>query len=392
MELLRFLNEHENWEDLLESAPYNLKISKDGEYILFKYNQLESDFNEQIVREARGSIFTQENEKWKCVCHPFDKFFNYGEPYASEIDWDSAFVLEKIDGSLMKIWYHNGWHLSTNGTIDAFKALVDGEMSYGGLFEKAIGEPFAQFAEEKKLFKDVTTMFELATELNRMVVPHKGFNIYYLGERYNKSGIEYYYIRSDCRIKYPKVYSANCLEQVVKMADELPWDEEGYVVKDRYTRRIKVKSPEYIKAHYARGNNLITSAILYKVIMKNEVDEFLVYADDYKDYIDEKKEVIKTFCDLVNKKKLAYSSYETHKGLYASVIKDEPVLVKACLFRMFGTDITPQDFLMNCFERYGEKNFAEKMSVFELDNIEKVLEGLIKDTAIAPDIEEAQEL
>jgi len=54
------------------------------------------------------------------VAYPFNKFFNFGEEYADNIDWESAHVLEKVDGSLIKVYFHNGaWCVGTNNTIDA---------------------------------------------------------------------------------------------------------------------------------------------------------------------------------------------------------------------------------------------------------------------------------
>ena len=35
-----FILAHENWRELLAAAPYNLKISEDDGFVLFKYNQI----------------------------------------------------------------------------------------------------------------------------------------------------------------------------------------------------------------------------------------------------------------------------------------------------------------------------------------------------------------
>lgn len=120
--LLEFIQNHpDDWEEKLSSNPYNLKISRDGPCVMFKYNQLSSDFSNPIVREARGIIFREDN--WKCVRRAFDKFFNYGEPNAAEIDWNTAKVQTKYDGSLISAWFDDKkWHYSTNGTIE----IVDG--------------------------------------------------------------------------------------------------------------------------------------------------------------------------------------------------------------------------------------------------------------------------
>ena len=46
---LGFLHVHPNWEEFLTSAPYNLKIQKEGEFVLFKYDQINSDLSNDFV-------------------------------------------------------------------------------------------------------------------------------------------------------------------------------------------------------------------------------------------------------------------------------------------------------------------------------------------------------
>lgn len=67
--------------------------------ILFKYDIM-SPFAEEIVKEARGIILDTDNN-WSVVNYGMKKFFNHGEGNAATIDWRTARVLEKMDGSLM---------------------------------------------------------------------------------------------------------------------------------------------------------------------------------------------------------------------------------------------------------------------------------------------------
>ena len=75
LKIVNFIKSHSNWEELLTSSPYNLTIKRDGKLILFKYNQISSDFNEEICCEARGLIL--EEGTWKVVRMAFKKFFNF---------------------------------------------------------------------------------------------------------------------------------------------------------------------------------------------------------------------------------------------------------------------------------------------------------------------------
>lgn len=300
LELKKFILSHPDWETILKEPPYNLSISRDNDFIIFKYFQGLSDFSLKIVREARGIIFYEPT--WECVCHPFDKFGNYGESYCPEIDWNSALVQEKIDGSLIKVWKFNGeWHISTNGAIDAYKSSLldtDKYKTFGELFDSII-KNYPNFYRD--LWDGFTYMFELVSPYNRVVVPYDKPDIYLLGARNmaSDSEINPFMLKAYCQslqnIKIPKTYSMQTLEEVQNAANALGWDEEGFVVKDIKYNRVKIKSPQWIEAHYVRGNNIITTEAIINIIKQHEEEEFLIYAQDKKDRLYEIKKYIEDF-------------------------------------------------------------------------------------------------
>src|SRR5580704_18173365 len=103
LEIQKFLRSSNSIEDL--ESKFAIAAKRHNTYpnlVLFKYNQIDSPFSEQIVRECRGLILDEAND-WKIVNRSFDKFFNYGEGHAANIDWDSAKCLEKMDGSLIQM-------------------------------------------------------------------------------------------------------------------------------------------------------------------------------------------------------------------------------------------------------------------------------------------------
>lgn len=50
MKLLDFLNENSNWKEILTNPPYNITVKEDGEYILLKYSQIDSDLSNELVK------------------------------------------------------------------------------------------------------------------------------------------------------------------------------------------------------------------------------------------------------------------------------------------------------------------------------------------------------
>ena len=291
MQVLDFMNTHSNWEEILTNDPYNIGVKRDGDYILLKYNQLSSDFSIQIVRECRGSIFYKnESGKYECVCRAFDKFGNYGESYVPEIDWPSAVVEEKVDGSLMKVWYHNNqWHVSTNGTIDAYKAEADGfGLTFGDVFDRAIGDKEFFFS---RLNKNMTYMFELVSPETRVVIPYSHTMLYMLSCRDMRNmkdcDVHDTELMFRCNISYPKTFPLETLEECLSYVKSMTKDEEGFVVRDKYDNRVKIKSPEYLMAAHLRNNGAITTTRILRMMQNNMIDDFVAYCPAYKDRVQE---------------------------------------------------------------------------------------------------------
>lgn len=311
LKLIDFIKENSDWEALLSQAPYCLNISRDQKFgrnlIMFKYSQQDSDFSNDIVKEARGLILDM-TDGVVPFSVPFFKFFNYGEPNAASIDWESAIVLEKIDGSIMKVVkYNDELLISTNGCIDAYKCALPSVLScpfssFGELFEDAILNQFRQYVgrdgsrdEAIEWFKALlklpnhTYMFELVSKWNRVVVPHEESKLYFIGLRDNEFLDERPLIES-CLINYfsmPKFYDFKSLDECVAATQAMPWDEEGYVVVDKNFNRVKIKSPAYLMVHRMANNGNMSIRRAIDVYMAGECDEILAYFPEYKSEFDE---------------------------------------------------------------------------------------------------------
>ena len=288
LKLIEFIkNNPDNWRTLLSSPPYCIDIKEDDNYILFKYNQIESDFHNDIVKECRGIILNKKT--YEPVCIPFFKFGNYGESYADKIDWNTARVQTKIDGSIMKVWYDKEiWRISTNGVINAKNCNTSTEKSFNDIFMECWKNsvPYEFNTLSEKFNKNYTYMFEMTHPLNRVVIKYDKPMIYHIGTRDNITGLE---INIDINIEKPKEYKFNSLEDVISMSKELPYSEEGYVVVDEYYHRVKIKSPAYVAVHRLKNNGAITYKRIIELLFANENEEFLVYFDEYRSMFDSVK-------------------------------------------------------------------------------------------------------
>ena len=309
LKLIDFIKEHSDWEVLLSQAPYCLNISRDKMFgrnlIMFKYSQQDSDFSNNIVKECRGIILDEDT--FEPISVPYFKFFNFSEPNAAEIDWQSATILEKIDGSLVKVVKFSDQEIlvSTNGVIDAFKCELNSMIgcpynNFGELFWEAIrnqmidcgysldeNDPVKWLAD--KLLLNTTYMFELCSPYNRVIVPHKETKLYFHGWRDNISLEEMRFNTCiltkifDC----PKIYNLKSLDECIAATQAMPWDEEGYVVVDKNFNRVKIKSPAYLMAHRLSQNNNMSIRRVIDIYMAGECDEILAYFPEYKSAFDE---------------------------------------------------------------------------------------------------------
>jgi len=301
LRIQEYIETHENWEEELKNAPYCLEIKRDTVFgrdlILFKYNQIESDFSQDIVKESRGLVL--EDKSFAPVVFPFVKFFNHSEPYADEIDWSTASVQTKIDGSIIKIVKMDEEHLliGTNSNIDASKCpfaeqvgckaktwgdLILEGLSHYGLTESGLA---------KMLNYDKTYIFELTSPFNQVVVRWTETKLNFIGVRDNITFKEEKYEKHPLSKVFdtPKIYPLKnlqeCLEETSKMGD----DEEGYVVRDDNFHRIKVKSPRYLELHRLAGNGILSIERGIDVVKKGETMEMIAYFPHFKDSLEEIK-------------------------------------------------------------------------------------------------------
>lgn len=248
--LCRYLSEHPDWEDRLWEE-YGLKVKRDGVYAIFNYGY-DSHFADPLVQEARGIIL--DTEKQEVVCWPFRKFGNFQESYADPIDWDTARVQEKIDGSIIKLWYsqrQERWIFSTNSVIDAANAVIEKTGIYPTYLAMIRHADNYRDIPMDDLDKEKTYIFELVGPDNQVVVYYDRPMLYHTGTRHNVTGQE---TEEDIGIIKPEQYPLHSLKDCIEAARRLNADKksvehEGFVVVDTNWNRVKIKNPDYLVKH-----------------------------------------------------------------------------------------------------------------------------------------------
>ena len=307
------------------------------EYPLAVFNYgIECDFSNPIVQEARGIIIDLEN--LDVVCWPFRKFGNYNEFYADNIDWPTARVQEKIDGSIVKLWWNKvdgKWQFSTNSMINAKDAIASSltQKTFLDLIKEADNYVAVQKAILSQFRHEYTYIFELVSPETQVVIKYPQTFLFLIGVRNNVTGKEEK--TSGYDICTPKEYNIRSLDDCIKAAQNLNLTfgqvhrvkAEGFVVVDDRWNRIKIKSPEYLMLHNMSSNSNFSKERLVGMIREGTINiqdmsrDFPNYSHYFKYYdfkIDELNHQSKVFCDLTDR---IYEEYSHERKAVANVIK-----------------------------------------------------------------------
>lgn len=276
-----------SFDDLL--TRYAIKSKRHAQHrnlVLFKYDQIASPFAEPIVRECRG-IVLDEADDWRVVSRAFDKFFNHGEGHAASIDWSTARVQEKVDGSLCVLYPYRGeWHVATTGTPDASGDVNGFGISFAELFWQTFGHRTSLPRERVCFF------FELTSPQNRVVVRHERVSLTLLGSR-NLDTMQEMTPRETCArygydVKPVREFPLQSFDDIAASFEAMsPLAQEGYVVVDAVFNRVKVKHPGYVALHHAKDG--LSRKAFVQIARTGETSEVLAAFPEFAPMLDDAK-------------------------------------------------------------------------------------------------------
>jgi RNA ligase len=305
-----------------EKEPYFLSVKQHSKYpelFQFTYNTIYSPRGDELVNQCRGLILNA-SDNWNVVAYPFNRFFNDGEFYADIIDWSTARVQEKVDGTLIIMYFYgNCWQIATRGSPDASGPVgdypwiengVSVELTFKRLFWHSIEYWLKGLSKSGEFDINYTYMWELTSPYNRIVCDYTevgpigkcvdgfgnefildsdddlidmtgyasdGSRVTLIGIRDNITGqeIDINSYRDDVHYVVQE-FPLSTLEEVIQAASKLnPLKQEGYVVVDKDFHRIKIKSPAYVAIHHLRDGN--PRKRLMEIIQSGESEEMLAY-------------------------------------------------------------------------------------------------------------------
>ncbi len=266
------------WESILTDK-YKIKIVKDGALASLKYDQIESPMAEPIVQQCRGMVV--DTERRKVIAWPYNKFWNMGETLADEIEWSTARVQEKLDGSLMILYWNypeNRWCVASSGHPTAGGSYGSKDLTFREAFWSVAR---IQNIDVAALNPEITYMLELCDAPNRVVVRHDKPRLVLHGARFLATGEELASYRIDIEAmsagiemvsEFP-IRSATEALSAVEVLD--PIQQEGFVVVDGHFNRVKIKSPRYVILHHMKGDSTPRRAI--ELWQTGETSELLTH-------------------------------------------------------------------------------------------------------------------
>jgi T4 RnlA family RNA ligase len=317
----------ENGLDSLQKEPLNLLINEyDNGLVVINYDQINSPKHHPLTKECRGLILDARNN-YSVVSRSFDRFFNYGEcPETNHRKIINSLLMEKIDGSLIAVYFHDGeWNVATRKM-----AYAEGLTAFGNTYRQVFDKAF-DIDKIKHFNENLTFVFELVSPETRIVTPYTQYDVYLLTVRQNSNGEEYTsaiveQIAKDLNIKTPMYYRMTNYDEVQQAIKQLKPFEEGYVAlwEDDGKHRIKIKNPGYLAIAHLRQDGNLSEKRMVTLILTGEVEEYFIYFKEDRPFFQPYMDAHQRMLDEVNKLWNKYKGEEIQKN-FALGVKDSPV-------------------------------------------------------------------
>jgi hypothetical protein len=332
-----------------------LDVKEKGDLVLLKYRQLEADWSKTALLDCRGIILDRSKD-WKLVSYPYEKFFNLGEGYCAQIDWDTAKIFQKVDGSLINIyWYNNTWNVQTSGVIDAKAQTNHATMLFDELFWMSVVAMYGSKDEFiSRLDVNYNYMFELCTPWNIVVTPHEDYTVKLHGVRDMRT-LKYVDL-VESNLEKVKQYDLSSVDEMLAQFEHMTWDEEGFIIVDANYNRAKCKNPKYVAVHHVKSG--VSPYEIINVIKTNEIDEFCVYFKEKTEFILDLKS---KWDNVENELKTYYNSIKDitdQKQFALKVLSDLEKSYTGIMFAMrSGNIITIHEGMCKLDNRFWYKKF-----------------------------------
>ncbi len=293
----KFLREqHPNTAIKKAVEKFGIDVSEQDDLVQLNYG-IDSP-RVQETNECRGLILKKFT--WDIVAYPFYRFFNHTEGHAAKCNLDSSVLFQKLDGSLLIVYPHNGTinvatrgMMFAHGTVGAAYMKTTSAKTFADLFWETIGMVCPKLSNKYMWPNDICFCMELTTPENRVVTPYFDKKVHVLSARRTTdweelSQAELLNVCEYMGLPMPKVYEFKNDKHINSLMSMLPTLDEGFVLVDYNQKsngsfaRIKIKNPRYLAAAHLLGSHFSPKRVLECILADGE-EEFLSYFPEYKD-------------------------------------------------------------------------------------------------------------
>lgn len=290
-----------------------------GPYWIVNYRQ---GARNQYNRLVRGMVIQKPNQGFHgdnlslIRSFPFTRFYNQGEKDAAPVDFSNAEMLEKMDGTMVGVFFPHADH--TRPEFHTRKMLSTHEPDMSRVMTTFTGKE-ARFLPEIKNFvqhlafsdsdTQFTYVFEFIHEISYVLTKYKPeqHGLYLLGGRniqthreLTEDELDKVAKRIGCRRgrRWDAAKHHAEIEQMFKdVAADTP-DFEGFVFRDKKTgHRVKVKDQEYVRKHHMLDG--LNYKKLIPRVLEGEEDEVIAYFPHAKELVDEIKKAYSKYLDKI---------------------------------------------------------------------------------------------
>jgi len=275
---------------------HGIRVKASEHHIMLDYHMKEVKWSEPYGYACRGLVLNKHD--LSVACAPMTKFFNSGEGYAAPIDWKTAKVFEKMDGTMVCRWknIHTGeFEYTTRYQLPGdtvTNKINDTGVTWLELIKLCIGELHETLDQQD----DETLVFEVMSPVNRVIVTHSGYKCTLLARRNNNTFEE---IDLSKHPLAPKTFSFSSQDETEEFAKQLKGlKSEGFVVVDANHNRIKIKGPDYVRLHHLKDVSTNSMKALIGIVRTGETSEVESYFEEYVPAMEAIKKIIEEFVSL----------------------------------------------------------------------------------------------
>tara|TARA_Y100000389_G_C17405388_1_gene487720 strand:- start:97 stop:1158 length:1062 start_codon:yes stop_codon:yes gene_type:complete len=297
MELQKFVSDNKDYINLFKKD--GLKVIKYKNLLLVKnyYDKPlsytdEKDYWKMYCRGAVIDTLTN-----KVVCLPPVKSVEY-DTIPDDSSYPGSEIQYLIDGTMINLFYHKEWIMSTRGDIGGKNKWTDKKS-----FKQMFGDCLNEMMDYDKLDKDSCYSFVMRHRDNRNISPIKE-NKLFLVEAYKFNEKEV--TRVDIsQINIENIENINNIS-FNDLVDFTSYDIKGYTIKDG-NKRYKKINPLFEKIKELKPN-MNNNFLNYIELRKNgNLKEYLKYFPEYSKSFDEYRNKIHNFSnELYNNYKNCY--------------------------------------------------------------------------------------